>query len=277
MTDMQELKEKDPEIPGELPIITTTETIVYPYTVVPLAVSVKSFSLAVDEAMSKGRMIGIFGSVHKEETSSEETMFPVGAAAVIHKLLKLPDGSIRIIVQGLAKIRLVVLSQKEPFPRATVEVLQEIEDATKNVEALMRTVSNQYQKILNLTPQAPDELKIAASSIDEPIKLAYFVATMLKLNLDEKQELLELDNVEDKLRRLSFFQGRELELLELSGKIHSEVQKEIGKFQKEHYLREQLNAIRRELGEESEAAVEVGKLRAKMEGRTLPRLCFRGN
>ena len=266
----QELKEKDPEIPAELPILTTTETIVYPYTVVPLAVSEKSFSLAVDEAMSKDRMIGIFGAALKEETSSEETIFPVGAAAVIHKLLKLPDGSIRIIVQGLAKIKQIALTQKEPFPRATVEVLQENEDVTKNVEALMRTVSNQYQKILNLTPQAPDELKIAASSIDEPIKLAYFVATMLKLNLEEKQEILELENVEDKLRRLSFFQGRELELLELSGKIHSEVQKEIGKLQKEHYLREQLNAIRKELGEESEAVVEVGKLRAKMEGRNYP-------
>ncbi len=266
----RELKEKDPEVPAELPILTTTETIVYPYTVVPLAVSEKSFSLAVDEAMSKDRMIGIFGAVLKEETSSEETVFPVGAAAVIHKLLKLPDGSIRIIVQGLAKIKQVALTQKEPFLRATVEVLQENEDVTKNVEALMRTVSNQYQRILNLTPQAPDELKIAASNIDEAIKLAYFVATMLKLNLEEKQEILELETVEDKLRRLSFFLGRELELLELSGKIQSEVQKEIGKLQKEHYLREQLNAIRKELGEESEAVVEVGKLRAKMEGRNYP-------
>ena len=96
----RELKEKDPEVPAELPILTTTETIVYPYTVVPLAVSEKSFSLAVDEAMSKDRMIGIFGAVLKDETSSELTVFPVGTAAVIHKLLKLPDGSIRIIVQG---------------------------------------------------------------------------------------------------------------------------------------------------------------------------------
>ncbi len=271
MSEMQqELKEKDPEIPAELPVLLTTETVVYPYTVVPLAVSEKPFSLAVDDAMSKDRMIGIFGAVLKEETSSEETAFPVGTAAVIHKLLKLPDGSIRIIVQGLAKIRQVGLTQKEPFPRATVAVLQENEQITKNVEALMRTVSSQYQKILDLTPQAPDELKIAASSIDEPIKLAYFVATMLKLNLEEKQEILDLDSVEEKLRRLSFFQGRELELLELSGKIHSEVQKEIGKLQKEHYLREQLNAIRKELGEESEAVAEVGKLRAKMEGRNYP-------
>jgi ATP-dependent Lon protease len=267
---MQELNEKDPEIPQELPILGTSETIVYPYTVVPLAISDKSFSLAVDEAMSKDRLIGIFGAAPKGEPSSEETTFTVGTAAAIHKLLKLPDGSIRVIVQGLAKIKLVAYTQKEPFPRATVEVLEETEGVTKNVEALMRTVSNQYQRILNLTPQAPDELKIAASSIDEPIKLAYFVATMLKLDLDEKQELLELETIEDKLRRLSFFQGRELELLELSGKIHSEVQKEIGKLQKEHYLREQLNAIRRELGEENEVAAEVGKLRAKMEGRSYP-------
>ena len=266
----QELKGKDPEIPGELPVLTTAETIVYPYTVVPLAVSEKSFTLAVDEAMSKDRIIGIFGAPVKDETSSEQNIFSIGTAATIHKLLKLPDGSIRIIVQGLTKIKRMGLTQQEPFPRARIEVLQENEEVTKNVEALMRTVSDQYLKILNLTPQAPDELKIAATNIDEPIKLAYFVGTMLKLTLGEKQEVLELDSAEEKLRRLSFFQGRELELLELSGKIHLEVQKEIGKLQKEHYLREQLNAIRRELGEDSEMAVEVGKLRAKMEGRKYP-------
>jgi ATP-dependent Lon protease len=226
--------------------------------------------LAVDDAMSKDRIIGIFGSVPKEGVPPEETLFPTGTAAAIHKFLKLPDGSIRVIAQGLAKVRLVGLSQKEPFPRATVQVLQENEEVTKNVEALMRMVSSQYQKILTLTPQAPEELKIAASNIDEPIKLAYFVASMIKLSLEEKEELLDLDNVEDKLRRLSFFLGRELELLELSGKIHSEVQKEIAKLQKEHYLREQLNAIKRELGEESEVVAEVSKLKSKMEGRTYP-------
>ena len=267
---MQTPPEKDPEIPSELPVLPVSETVVYPYTVVPLAVSDKPFVLAVDEAMSKDRVIGIFGSLPKEGASPEETLFPIGTAAAIHKFLKLPDGSIRIIAQGLAKIKLVALTQKEPFPRATVEVLDEKEEVTKNVEALMRMVGNQYQKILTLTPQAPEELKIAASNIEEPIRLAYFVATMLRLSLDEKQELLDLDNVEDKLRRLSFFLGRELELLELSGKIHSEVQQEIAKLQKEHYLREQLNAIKRELGEESEVVAEVSKLRSKMEGRTYP-------
>ena len=131
--------------------------------------------------------------------------------------------------------------------------------------------SNQYQRILSLTPQVPEELKIAAANIDEPLRLAYFIGTMLKLTLEERQELLELDNVEDKLRRLSFFLGRELEILELSGKIHSEVQEEISKLQKEHYLREQLSAIKKELGEESEVLAEITKLRGKMEGKEYPR------
>jgi len=267
---IEEPNTKDPEVPQELPVVPITDTVVYPYTVVPLAVSDKRFSAAVDEAMSKERVIGVFANSPKEGVPQEDTMFQIGTAVAIHKFLKLPDGSIRLIAQGLTKIKLVAFTQKEPFPKGTVEVLHDSEEVTKNVEAMMRTVNSQYQKILNLNPQTPEELKIAASNIEDPIRLSYFIASMLKLSLEEKQELLELTTVEEKLRRLSFFQGRELELLELSGKIHSEVQKEIGKLQKEHYLREQMNAIRRELGEESEAAAEIAKLRAKMEGRTYP-------
>jgi ATP-dependent Lon protease len=237
---------------------------------VPLAVADKRFSEAVDEAMSKDRIIAIFGAREKEGIPADDAMFRIGTAGIIHKLIKLPDGGIRLIVQGLEKIRITEFTQKEPYPRGTVSVVKDDEEKTRNVEALLRTVEATYQRILSLTAQVPEEVKIAAANIDEPLRLVYFIGTMLKLTLEERQELLELDNVEEKLRRLSFFLGRELEILELSGKIHSEVQEEISKLQKEHYLREQLSAIKKELGEESDVLAEITKLRGKMEGKEYP-------
>jgi ATP-dependent Lon protease len=267
---MEEPKSQGPAIPEELPLVPVMETVIYPLTVMPLAVAGKRFSEAVDEAMSKDRIIAIFGAREKEGVPADEAMFRVGTAGIIHKLIKLPDGGIRLIVQGLEKITVTEFTQKEPYPRGTVSVVKDDEEKTRNVEALLRTVEQTYQRILSLTPQVPEEVKIAAANIDEPLRLVYFIGTMLKLTLEERQELLELDKVEEKLRRLSFFLGRELEILELSGKIHSEVQQEISKLQKEHYLREQLSAIKKELGEESDVLAEITKLRGKMEGKEYP-------
>ena len=204
---MEEPKSQGPAIPEELPLVPVMETVIYPLTVMPLAVAGKRFSEAVDEAMSKDRIIAIFGAREEEGVPADDAMFRVGTAGIIHKLIKLPDGGIRLIVQGLEKITVTEFTQKEPYPRGTVSVVKDDEEKTRNVEALLRTVEQTYQRILSLTPQVPEEVKIAAANIDEPLRLVYFIGTMLKLTLEERQELLELDNAEDKLRRLSFFLG----------------------------------------------------------------------
>ncbi|MFA4911240.1 MAG: endopeptidase La, partial [Desulfobacteria bacterium] len=160
--------------------------------------------------------------------------------------------------------------QKEPFYKAKIEVMPEKEEITERTEALMRTISGQYHRMVELVPYMPDELQAAVMNIEEPIKLAYFTATMVKMKLEERQEILEAEKAEDKLSKVLSVLNRELELLELGGKIQSQVQSEMSKTQREYYLREQLKAIQQELGETDERQAEIKEIRAKIEAANLP-------
>ncbi|MFH2013202.1 MAG: endopeptidase La [Pseudomonadota bacterium] len=274
-TTSEEIKVTDKleehDIPQELAIIPINDMVVYPHTLVPLAITDKRGADAVDFVMSKNRMVGTVAIKSKEkEEISEEDLYEIGSVILIHKMLKMPDGSMRLIIQGLAKIRIVEYIQKEPFYKARITVVPEKEEITERAEALMRTISGQYHKMVNLVPYMPDELQVAVMNIEEPIKLAYFIATMVRMKLEERQEILEAKYVEDKLNKVLSILNRELELLELGGKIQSQVQNEMGKTQREYYLREQLKAIQQELGETDERQAEIIELRTKIEEANLP-------
>lgn len=259
------------DIPEELSIIPINDMVIYPHTLAPLAIVDKRGTDAVDYAMSQNRMVGAIAikSKGKAEVSKEE-FYEIGSVMVIHKMLKMPDGSMRLIIQGLAKIRVTEYLQKEPFYKAKIEVMPEKEEITERTEALMRTISGRYHKMVELVPYMPDELQVAVMNIEEPIKLAYFTATMVKMKLEERQEILEAENVEDKLSKVLSVLNRELDLLELGGKIQSQVQSEMSKTQRDYYLREQLKAIQQELGDTDERQAEIKEIRAKIEAANLP-------
>jgi len=255
-----------PKIPSELPLLLMEDMVIYPYTLVPLIVKDPRVAAAVDDALSHDRMAGAVMLKDKEKGEFQQT----GSAVLIHRMLKIPDGTMRMIIQGLAKIRIVKVIQDSPFPKAEIQVLEERSEQNERVEALMRAVMGQYQKMISLVPYIPDELQAAAMNIEDPIRLVYFIATFIKMKPEDKQEILDLESAELKLKKISSILQRELELLELGTKIQSEVQDKMTKGQREYVLREQLKAIKKELGEEDEVQVEVKEFREKMEAANLP-------
>ena len=258
--------EEAPKIPSELPILLMEDTVIYPHTLVPLILKDPPLIAAVDDALSRERIAGAVMLKDKEKGDFYQT----GSAVLIHRMLKFPDGTMRMVTQGLAKISITTMIQEEPFPKAQIQVLDEHPEKSERVEALMRAVLAQYQKMIGLVPYIPDEIQAAAMNIEDPIRLVYFIATLMKMQAEDKQEILELESAEEKLKKISAILQREVELLELGTKIQSEVQNKMTKGQREFVLREQLKAIKQELGEEDEVQVEIKEFREKIEAADLP-------
>ncbi|MBI5407280.1 MAG: endopeptidase La, partial [Nitrospirae bacterium] len=259
------------DIPATLPIIPLRDMVIYPYTVIPLLISEEKSIKAVESAMNSHRIIGAVASKNKDvEHIGPGDLYSVGTAAIIHKLLRLPDKGMALIVQGMVKIAIKDFLSEDPFLNASIDVI--IEEPVKNrrIEALMRTATAQTQKMLSLAPYLPEEIQMTAINLDDPLKLVYLVATIVKMNLQERQEILEIDSVEKKLTRILTILTREVDLLELGGKIQTQVQGEVSKAQREYYLREQLKAIRQELGETDERAQEANETRDRLKEANLP-------
>jgi ATP-dependent Lon protease len=259
-------EEQAPKIPSELPLLLMEDTVIYPYTLLPLIIKDPRLIAAVDDALAHERIAGAV----MLKGQGKGGFYPTGSAILIHRMLKFPDGTMRMITQGLAKISVQKVTQDDPFPKAQVQVLEEQAEKNERVEALMRAVMAQYQKMINLVPYIPDEVQAAAMNIEDPVRLVYFIATLIKMKPEDKQEILELESAEAKLKKISSILQREVELLELGTKIQSEVQDKMTKGQREYFLREQLKAIRKELGEEDEVHVEITEFREKMAAANLP-------
>ncbi|MBN1253921.1 MAG: endopeptidase La [Deltaproteobacteria bacterium] len=255
-----------PKIPSELPLLLMEDMVIYPHTLVPLILKDPRLVAAVDEALSHERIAGAFMLKDQEKGNFYQT----GTAVLIHRMLKFPDGTMRMVTQGLSKITLTKVIQENPFPKAQVQVLEERVEAGERIEALMRAVMGLYQKMISLVPYMPDELQAAAMNIEDPLRLVYFISTFIKMKPEDKQEILQLDAAEAKLKKVSSILQREVELLELGTKIQSEVQDKMTQGQREYFLREQLKAIKKELGEEDEVQVEIKEFREKMEAANLP-------
>jgi ATP-dependent Lon protease len=253
-------QEATPSIPDELPILPLRATVVYPLTVLPLTVGQeRSIRLVDDVATSQTRLIGLATMKdEKIEEAGADDVFTTGTVAVIHRLLRAPDNTVRLIVQGIDRIRIKEFVSTDPYLRARVELAPEDNEKTVQVEALMRNTIDLFRRLVSLAPHLPEELLMAAINVDDPRQLVYMVATTgLRMDLKDSQEILELDKVEDKLSKLNALITKELEVLELGKKIQSQAQGELEKTQREYILREQLKQIKKELGEEDEQAVEV--------------------
>jgi len=258
-------------IPETLAILPLRGVVVYPLTAVPLTVGQPRSVKLVDDAASGQRIIGLVASKNPElETPGPEDLYRVGTAAIVHRLFRAPDGTIRMLVQGLARFQLVEFVATDPYLRARIQLAPESIELGLEVKALMRNVGEQFQRLGELVPSLPNELLAAALGVEEPRQFAYTVATYQRMDLDDAQEVLELDSVTEKLKRLMVLLAKELEVLELGRKIQTEAHTEMEKMQREYFLREQMKAIQRELGEGDEQAVEVESLRQQIAEAGMP-------
>lgn len=254
-----------PELPSELGIIPLRDTVIFPYMIAPLVIGRQRSLRLVDEAANGDRTIGLATQVRPDiEMPTPSDLYQVGTAATILKMLKFPDGSTRLLVQGIARIKIKKFTQQEPYLRATIIEVPEVDDESVEVQALLRNASGIFNKIVSLSPHLPDELQVAVMNIDNPTRAADLIASNINLTTAEKQEILETFDTKPKLERLITYLSRELQVLELGSKIQSDVKSELDKTQREYYLREQLKAIRRELGEGDERTMEIGELREKV-------------
>jgi ATP-dependent Lon protease len=271
ITDTPPLIASVDKIPDTIPILPLRETVVFPETVTPLAVGQERSVKLIDDVLHKDKMIGLATITNEEvEVAGPDDIFRVGTVAVIHKMLKVPDGSLRILVQGLKRVRIIEYIGTEPYLTAKVEVLDDQVEMTKEVEALSRNLQNVFTKIIGMVPYLPEELQMAASNVDDPSALCYLIASAIKIKTGEKQELLEETDVEKRLRKLTVILTRELEVFELGSKIQNDVQSEMDKNQREYFLRQQMKAIQEELGETDEIAAEVNELRGQIDELKLP-------
>jgi len=260
--------------PAEVPILAVRNTVVFPNTVMPLTIGRPKSLAAVAEAMKGKRVLGIVTErpEHTEHTDevTGEGLYEIGTWVVIHKMIRVPTGDAKVLVQGLARFRLKRLAQTEPFLLGEIEVLQEPEiEVDASLESLMRDCVDQAEKVVGLSPYLPDELTQAITSIEDPLHLAYLVGSVLKMDMSDKQKVLETDDVRGKLEQVTDAVARELQVLQIGGKIQTQVATELEKKQKEFYLREQLRAIKEELGEGDEES-ELTELRERLEAAGLP-------
>jgi ATP-dependent Lon protease len=255
----------------ELPILPLRGTVVFPLTVVPLAAAQARSLRLIDEVMSGDRTVGLVMQKDAElEGAGPDDVYLVGTISTIHQMMRVPDGTVRLAVQGNERMRVLEYIQEEPYLIARVQRTPEHVEETVEVEALTRNTLELFQRLVSLVTHMPDELVTAALNVDDPRHLVYLVATNIRIEPEERQRLLELDSIRDKLAALNTFISKELDVLELGKKIQSDVQEELGKNQREFYLREQLKAIQRELGEGTETEAEVTELRQKIDESGMP-------
>jgi ATP-dependent Lon protease len=258
-----------PSVPDIVGILPLRGSVLFPHAVLPLAAGRASSVRLIEEAIQAGCLIGaVMQRDASEEAPTREGLHSIGTLTVIHKMLRQPDGSLRLVVQGLSRIRLVETVDEAPFLRARVEALPDDEGTSSDLEsqALMRSASSLFQKVVALSPMLPDELATVVEGASGPGALADLItAALAMLPLALKQELLETVNVKERLQKLVTALGKEVEVLELGSKIQSEIQSEMSKSQREYYLREQLKAIQKELGESDDRTQEISALREKIE------------
>jgi len=267
-------------IPEELSLLPLRDTVLFPMVVSPLSAGRESSIKLIDDAVTSGNRVVAVAAMRNPEIEHPtlDDIYPIGTAVVIHTMMRLRD-VVRLIVQGIQRIRIKEATQTEPYLKVKVEALPEKveythEEATE-IEALRRNAGNLFQRVVALSPNIPDEMQAMPTTITHPGLLADSIAANLLLPTAEKQQLLELIDVRERLSRLTAMLSREVEVLELGSRIQSQIQKEMTKTQREYYLREQLKAIQRELGEADERTMEVQELKEKIEAAKMPEEAYK--
>ena len=261
-------------IPDEIPVLPLRDTVLFPDSFMPLAVAREASIRLIDKALAEDQLVGVFTQREASiEEPTQDDLYSVGTITHIHKMFKLPDGSLRLIVQGLARVSLKNIIETDPFIRAAVSSAEEsVSDSDQlEIDALQRNINNNFQQIVSLSPLLSDDLQALSGNIADPGKLTDFIASSLTtLGTSAKQEILETLDLRSRMDHLNRILIKELEVLELGSKIQSEVQSEVGKNQREYLLREQLKAIQKELGETDDQAKEIEELREKINACGMP-------
>ena len=257
----------------QVPLLPLKNAVVFPSVLVPLAVGrPRSLALLEDLPVTE-RVLAMAAQLDEQvEEAGWDDLHKVGTVVRVQHLLKLPDGTFQLAVQGLERVRLVELTRQEPYLMATVESYPErhAEEPELEREAITRSVVSLFQQLVSLAPYLPGELLAAALNIENPLHLAYFLANHVKLSTEQRQEILELDDDRTKLERMLAHMTHELEVLELGRKIQTRAEEQVGRAQREYFLREQLKAIRRELGELDSESGDLEELRERIEAAQLP-------
>jgi ATP-dependent Lon protease len=260
------------KIPSTLPILPLRGLVVYPETAVPLTIGQpRSIRLVDDVVAGEDRLIGLVTSRDPElEIPEPKDLYEIGTVAMIHRLFRAPDGTIRLLVQGTARFKLGEFTQHEPYLKAEIHLIPETEEEGVEVEALARNARDQFANIGELITSIPRELVGSVQAIEDPLQTVYTIANFQRMDLSAAQSLLELDSVKEKLHKLVGILTREVEVLEIGQKIQNEARSEIEKMQRDYFLREQIKAIQRELGESDEQTAEVEELRQKIDVAKMP-------
>src|SRR5436309_5753732 len=271
LTFEEQIDQGDVEIPSTLPVLPLKETVVFPQSVSPLAIGQERSVKLVDDVVAGERMLALVTVRNPDaEEPDWDDLYEIGTAAVVHKMIRVPDGSLRILVQGVGRIRLQRHVQNGPYLVGEFEEVPDAVEETPELEALTRSVQNEFSRLISQVPYLPAELELAAANVDDPSALSHLVASTLRLKTEDKQALLEEEDVAARLRAILAILSRELEVVELGSRIQSQVQSEMEKGQREFFLRQQLKAIQEELGEGDEQQAEINELREQIEAKNLP-------
>jgi ATP-dependent Lon protease len=258
-------------LPSVLPILPLKNTVVFPHIPMPLVVGRPSSIKLIDEVMLKDRIVGLVQQKDPDaEDPKENDLHGVGTAAVIQRMLKFPDGTIRILVNGFERIRVSSIIRTEPYLVAEVTALAERIEQTVEIEALVKNVQNLIRRMLSLMPIASDEIGVALLNVESPARLADLAAALLVRDGAAKQEYLEAASVHERLLKLTRQLSREIEVMELGSKIQKDVQDEMEKGQREFVLRQQLKAIQKELGVGDDSEAALAKLQEEIAKAGMP-------
>lgn len=261
------------DLPEIVPVLALRDTVVYPHMVTALAVNSKKELLLLNDVLASNRFLALVAQKDRNiDDPPIDGLYDIASHAVVLQMLKMPDGSARILVQGLKRIRFKRFTQKKPYFKVRVEGLEETNNDNNDVElkALTQNISDQFKQMMSLVPSIPEELKIAIMNIEKPGRLADLVASHLNISVKEKQEVLEMLDVKERLQKIHTLITRESEVLKLATKIQSQVKIELDKTQREYYLRQQLKAIQEELGQGDDRSIEINELKNKLSEARLP-------
>jgi ATP-dependent Lon protease len=258
-------------LPAELPILPLRDSVPFPETLTPLAIGQERSVRLVNDVLAGNRMLAMAASTDPEsENPGPDDLYRVGVAGVVARMLKVPDGTLRILVHGAQRVRIVDFVATDPYFIARIEEAPDEVVPSPELEALHRNVQATFSRIIEQVPYLPEELQIAVANLEDPSELAHMIAGALRIKTEEKQRLLEEVNVTRRLRLLSEILARELELVEIGTRIQTQVQSEMERGQREYFLRQQLKAIQEELGEVDETQAETQELRQELEQANLP-------
>jgi len=262
-------------LPNDMPILPISEAVIFPAMMVPLVLSDTNLVRLADDCLAGDKILGAFSqrelvSDEEEDLDDRDLIYRVGTAVKIQKMLRFPDGSMRLLGQGIARCRIEEFVSDDPYMRARISLIEEAVQDDSRTLAYMRGVANNFLKIVDASETLSDELKVVVMNIDDPGRLADLIATNLDVEVAEKQRILEEKSPRKRLQQLSKIVMRELDVLELGQKLQTRVRKSIDKDQREYYLRQQLKAIQRELGEVEEGSVELDDLREQIDEADLP-------